>query len=137
MCLVAKHSTVITNYIQAKKAAERIVGPVGHYHYMSPPARCSPIGVIPKKRSSKWCLIVVLSTPEDCSVNDGINKEIFSLHYMGIDKAIAIVHQLGKDCLLVELDLKNTYRILPAHPDNIHLLAIKWLNLVLLDTVLP
>ena len=103
----AEHPTIITDYIQTEQAAGRIVGPVGHLRHMHPPAHCSPIGVIPKKRSSKWRLIVDLSAPEGRSVNDGINKEICSLHYAGIDEAIAIVQRLGKGCLLAKLDLKK------------------------------
>ena len=46
----------------------------------------SPFGVIPKKSNPhKWSLIVDISSPEDHSVNDGISKELASLHYVTVD----------------------------------------------------
>ena len=51
---------------------------------------CSPFGVIPKKhRPDAWRLIVDLSHTENDSVNDGINKELYSLSYVPLGDVIA------------------------------------------------
>ena len=49
-----------------------------------PQVQVSPFGVIPKSEQGKWRLILDLSAPEGCSVNDGIRKDI-SLLYMSVD----------------------------------------------------
>ena len=62
----------------------------------------SGVGVVPKK-SGKLRLIHHLSSPSGRSVNDGIPKADFSLHYVTIDNAISAIlaapiesrHQVG------------------------------------------
>ena len=46
----------------------------------------SPLGIIPKKnKPGKWRLIMDLSSPEGESMNDGIDKNLLSLHYTSVD----------------------------------------------------
>ena len=56
---------------------------------------------------------------------------------MGVDKAIAIIKNLGRGCLLAKFDLKNVYRSVPVHLQDRHLLAITWNGNTFIDTVLP
>ena len=132
----SEHPAVIRDYIHSERAAGRIVGPV--QGPQSVLVHTSPIGVIPKKHStSKWRLIVDLSSPTSCSVNDGIDRPLCSLQYAGVDEAISIVQRLGRGCILAKLDLKNTYRIVPVHPDDRHVLGLSWEHQVFLEAALP
>ena len=76
-----------------------------------PDAHVSRFGVIPKKSSGKWRLIVDLSHPQGSSVNDAIPKELCSLTYITIDTAIKHILTLGPGTLLAKLDIKNAFRI--------------------------
>lgn len=61
ICSASEHPSIIEDYIQGEQAAGRIVGP------LLPGGRSihiNPIGVIPKKHSAKWRLIVDLSSPQ-------------------------------------------------------------------------
>lgn len=71
-----EHPEVVSEYLQREKAMDRMVTipaevlPYIHCHI-------SPFGVIPKKsKPGHWRLIVDLSSPENASVNDGIDKDM-------------------------------------------------------------
>ena len=98
----------------------------------------SPFGVILKRnRPGKWRLIINLSVPEGSSVNDAISTELSSVCYASIDDAIAFIRELGKGYLLAKLDLMEAYRVMPVHPTDQHLLAIKWGSVVYINRALP
>jgi hypothetical protein len=40
-----------------------------------------------------------LSAPAETSINDGINKEVFTLHYSTIDGAVRMINKLGRNAL--------------------------------------
>ena len=56
--------------------------------------------VIPKSTPGGWRLILDLSFPWQHSVNDGIAKELCSLHYPTVDEAIGHILKLGKGALI-------------------------------------
>ena len=64
-----------------------------------------PLGLVPKKNSSKWRTIFHLSYPKssDHSVNANISAEEYSLQYVRIDDAIRILLKLGPNCLWLKL----------------------------------
>ena len=93
----------------------------------------SPFGVIPKK-NNKWRLILNLSSPDGHSVNDGVQKKLASLSYMSV---IAEVLKKGRGTELAKLDVKHTYRNIPVHPKDRHLLGMFWEGEMLVDMVLP
>ena len=70
-----------------------------------PHVQVSPFGVIPKSEPGKWRLILDLSAPEGCSVNDGISKESCSLSYMSVDDVAARVVKMGRGSLMAKFDL--------------------------------
>ena len=49
------------------------------------------------------------------SANDGIPKEYTAVSYAGIEDAIALIKQLGHDCLMTKTDVKSAFRILLFH----------------------
>lgn len=116
--------------------AGRVAGP-----FKLPPLpqlHVSPFGVIPKSHQpGKWRLILDLSSPHGHSVNDGIPKDPFSLHYITVDDAIKALVELGPGALMAKFDVQAAYRNLAIHPDDRYLLGMKWKDAYYVDLVLP
>ena len=55
-------------------------------------------------------MIMHLSAPQDRSINDGIAKENFTLHYSTIDDAVRMIHGLGNKVPLAKIDIKSAFR---------------------------
>ena len=119
---------------QRSQIAAYIAGP-----FDSPPIanlQCSGVGVIPKKTGG--CrMIMHLSAPRDHSINDGILKEDFSLHYSTIDDAVQMIHQLGSNTLLAKIDIKSAFRTIPVRVEDQELLGINWRDKFYVDCCLP
>ena len=135
MCSIAEHGDVVEEYLQKELAAGRILGPYTTDQF--PDVHVSPFGVIPKSDPGKWRLIVDLSAPKGRSVNDSISKELCSLSYLSVDQVAAKVIKMGVGSLLAKFDLQAAYRNVPVHPDDRHLLGLRWGENVFLDTALP
>ena len=98
----------------------------------------SPLGIIPKKnKPGKWRMIVDLSAPKGCSVNDGISPELSSLSYPSIDHLASLITSKGKGAWLVKADIKEAYRMIPVHPEDQHLLGLAWQGTAYIDKRLP
>jgi len=124
--------------ILAEIEAGRLLGP-----FDSPPfvnLQCSPIGVVEKKYSEnnikKFRTIYHLSYPYDDAINDYICKDDYSLNYVTIDDAVAIVQKLGRNCLMAKTDIKSAFRVIPIHPDDHELLGVYWDKKYYYDTCL-
>ncbi len=90
--------------------------------YVVPRIHC-PFGVIPKKaKPGHWCLIVNLSSPENASVNDGIDKDMCSTSYITTDSVVDRILQVGRGALLAKVD-QQAYRIVPV---DRRLLGVQW-----------
>ena len=99
---------------------------------------CSPTGLVPKGRESgQWRMIVDLSFPCGGSVNDGIPREPCSLRYASVDEALQFITKLGCNTLLLKIDLKSAYRMVPVHLGDRRLLGISWEGEVYVDQALP
>ena len=66
-----------------------------------------------------------------------MQKELSSVTYASLDRAVILAQALGKDCLLAKLDLEEAYRAVPVHPSDQRLLAIRWDGVTYLDRALP
>ena len=98
----------------------------------------SSFGVTPKKgQPAKWCLIVDLSSPQGSSVNDGINPDEFSRHYIKLDQIISMVLKHGPGALMAKFDVEAAYRNIAGHPDDQYLLGMKWRGQFFVDLALP
>ena len=70
----------------------------------------SPLEIIPKKnKPGKWRLIVDLSSPEGENMNNGIDKNLSSLHYTSMDHLSALILVTGRGAWLVKADIKEAY----------------------------
>ena len=78
-----------------------------------------------------------LSLPEGSSVNDGINPDDFTLHYITVDQIISLVSQFGRGALMAKFHIESTYRNVPVHPLDRYLLGKQWCNQCNVDLALP
>ena len=78
-----------------------------------------------------------LLRPKGHSVNDSLLHQHTHLAYASVEDAAHIMHHLGQGALLVKLDVKDAYRIVPIHPYDCRFLGIQWKNNVYVDCQLP
>ena len=130
------HPEVVQKYLQDERQKGRVLGPFDLGEL--PGLHVSKFGVIPKSNQpGKWRLILDLSSPNGCSVNDGIEKEVCSLQYVKIDEVVEAILELGCGTELAKIDIKSTYRIVPVHPEDRPLLGMKWQDRIYVDATLP
>ena len=106
--------------------------PFKHFHI-------SPLGLVPKKHSNKWCTIFHLSYPKTSSTSiiANIPIENYTLQYLIIDNAIHLLLSLGKGAFMSKTDIQSAFRIILIHPHDWELLCMQWKGLYFFDTVLP
>jgi hypothetical protein len=132
----AEHPSVVQAYIDSEVGASRLAGPYPIHSISN--LMVSRFGVIPKHhKPGKWRLVVDLSSPDGFSVNDGIAAPDCSMIYSSLDDAARFILLAGKGALLAKIDIANAFRIIPVHPDDRHLLGMRWKNSVYVDTRLP
>ena len=111
-----KNPQVIQDYLDTELKEGRIIGPLDPEEY--PFIHTNRFGVIPKSTPGKWRLIVDLSSPEGGSVNDGIRDSWCSLSYVSVTDAIRGITLYGRGALMIKVDIRNAYRVVPIHPDD-------------------
>ena len=131
----ADHPEVIREYIAKECSEGCILGPFDPN--LLPEVQISRFGVIPKRNSSSWRLVLDLSSPEGWSVNDGIDPDLCSLSYVSIEDAARAIVESGPGSKLAKIDIKNAYRIVPGHPEDRLLLGMVWDEGLYVDAVLP
>ena len=82
-------------------------------------------------------MITDLSFPPRCSINDGINPSMTTVPYITVNQIASKITQLGPGTLMAKADIKEVYRIVPIHPDDKHLLGVKWDDKLFIDLALP
>ena len=78
-----------------------------------------------------------LSAPPDSSINDGIDKEEFTLRYTTIDDVVQMINWLGSSSLLANIDIKSAFHTLPVRVEDRELLGIHWRQKYYVDCCLP
>ena len=136
MASACQNPDVIDNYVYREISLHRFLGPKDPS--LAGQIQINRFGVIPKKHQpGTWRLITDLSFPSGSSVNDGIEPELCSLRYTSIDDATRLILSKGYGAQLAKLDIENAYRLVPIHPDDRHLLGMKWKGNPYMDTALP
>ena len=103
-----------------------------------PELHISRSGVIPKNNQpGQWRLILDLSSQEGHSVNDGIPKPLFSVHYVTVDSFIEGIMARGRGTLMAKFDVASAYRNVAIHPQGRSLLGMRWRGKYYLDMALP
>ena len=85
----------------------------------------------------KWRLIVDLSSPGGASINTWIKLELCSLRYLHLVQVVQEIRKLGREAQMPKMDTKSAYRMVPVHPGDRPLLAVKWVGQTFFDTRLP
>ena len=116
--------------LQQEVAKGYMIGPFSSSPYSV--YRVSPLGVAEHKYSKKKRLIVDLSAPHESSehpsINDFINKEDYSLSYVRIDDAIALLKKLGHKSEMCKTDITDAFRLIPIKTSLWRLYGVKWEN---------
>ena len=132
----AQHPSVVDQYLANKVSLGWVAGPFTTKPF--PNLHVSSFGVIPKRgQPRKWHLIMGLSSPGRASVNDGIDPDKFTLHYITLDQVIRLVSKLGPRALTARFDVEAAYRNVPVHPSYHVLLGMKWRDQFYVDLVFP
>ena len=120
----SQYTEILTQYITEEIASGKLkMVPVTH----SDQIHISPMDIIPKPHQpGRYRLIVDLSSPQNFSINDGIQSSLCSLVYTSVGQAAELVRECGKGALVAKLDLKSAYRMVPVHPADQHLLGLEW-----------
>lgn len=127
------HPEVIDQYLGKESALGRTLGPF-LASFSLPELQINYFGVIPKRQPGKWCLITNLSFPKGGSENDGIDC---SLTYTTVDHVADVAVRLGTGALLAKVDIESAYRLIPVHPDDCPLQAVRWCDQNFVDPMLP
>ena len=131
-----QHKQVVNEYLENELHDNRIFGPFQKADAKG--IHINRFGVIPKHhQSDKLRLIVDLSFLNGRIVNDRILKTLCSLSYNTVDTAIDEICRVGPNCLLAKIDVKSTFRLLPVHHADQHLLGMEWKKLSYVDNCLP
>jgi hypothetical protein len=123
-----KQPDVVTQLLDKELQRGYVIGP-----FATPPFkvfRISPLGVAEHKYSKKQRLIVDLSAPHDSaehsSLNDLIDKESYSVSYVTIDDAIAIIKRLGQGSMLTKTDVVDAFKQVPIKRDLWPFHGVEW-----------
>ena len=137
MGLALLHTKVVTDYLKKELSLGRMLGP-------SPPGFSTPelhinrFGIIPKgHETGRWRLITDLSFPPERSVNDGVDAVLCSLVYTSVDRVAEVAAFLGPGALLAKVDIESAYRLIPVHPEDRPLQAMRWNDQIYIDPMLP
>ena len=130
------HPEVITDYLRKELTLGRLLGPFPG-SLVLPNLHINRFGVIPKGHNTgKWRLITDLSFPPGQSVNDGIDPSLCSLAYTTVDQVEEVVARLGTAALLAKVDIESACRLIPVHPQDRLLLAVRWEGQVFINPML-
>ena len=110
-----EHPSVVDKYLAPELSSGRVAG-----LFASPPfplLQVSSFGVISSMdQPGKWRLIVDLCSPGGASVNNGINPDEFTLHYMTVDQVFRMVSQFGQGAVMSKFDVEAAIGTLHFHP---------------------
>ena len=76
-----------------------------------------PIGLVPKKHSNKFRTIFHLSYPKSgtSSINYFVEKDDFSLQYITIDNAIAVIQEFGRGYYIGKTDIESAFCLIQVN----------------------
>ena len=126
---------IVQEKINKEVTEGRVAGPFSERPFDN--LRLSPIGLVPKKTPGEYRLIHHLSYPRGFSVNDFIDPQLASVQYTSFDEAIFMLQDLGQNCKLFKMDLKNAFRLLPVDKNEYPLLGFKFRDKFYIDKAVP
>ena len=132
-----QYPTAVQEYLDKEKSLGAMLGPVNRVNY--PGFHCSPLLTRPKD-IDKRRVILNLSYPHGCSLNDNVDKlyfdgKRFALKFPSIDD---IVHEFSKysiEVLISKIHISRAFRNLRVDPADAIKFGIKWKDAFFLDVV--
>ena len=116
---------VISSFLESETAAGRVLGSVEPD--ITAHVQVNRFGLVPKgHQPGKWRLIVDLSFSRGHSVNDGIEPELYTLHYTSVDEACRQVVARDQGTVLAKFHVEGAFWTVPVHPDDRWLLGMRW-----------
>ena len=58
------------------------------------------------------------------------------MHYVSVDTAVKWVVELGPGAMMAKVDIQHAYRNVPVHPEDRHLLGVRWKGKAIVDKAL-
>ena len=130
------HPDMISGFLSSMLRAGRVLGPIELE--VAATVQVNRFGLVPKgHQPGKWRLIVDLSFPRGCSVNDATELEVCSLHYTLVDETCERVVAMGRGTVLAKFDVQGAFRTIPVHLNDTRLLGMHWEGRIHVDKALP
>ena len=64
--------------------------------------------------------------PDECSINDFIDRADSAVSYETLDTIIFLIQKVGLNALITRADIEEVFRLIPIHPDYYNLLGLIW-----------
>lgn len=106
-----------------------LIGPFQDRPLVSPGVYLSHVNALTLHKKDKYRLCIDLSGDLKGTVNFFISAEDSSVDFSTIDDVVDSTILCGSGALIAKLDLKDAYKILPVHRDDVPLLGIRWRRL--------
>lgn len=133
-------SDEINSYLEKESKNDSILGPFKSNPFVGN-LIISPLNSVPKKDTSERRVILDLSFPRNCSINDFIYKNEYlgqktEIFFPKVDDFIELIKKKGRGCLLFKKDLRRAYRQLSIDPHDYNLVSFVWGKHIFCDLVL-
>ena len=130
-----QYPTAVQDYLDKEKSLGAMLGPVSRVNY--PGFHCSPLLTRPKD-TDKRRVILNLSYPHGCSLNDNVDKlhfdgKKFVLKFPSIDDIVHEVSKYSTEVLISKIDISRAFRNLRVDPADAIKFGIKWKDAFFLD----
>ena len=73
-------------------------------------------------------VILNMSAPKGCSVNDGIDADLFPAKMSSTQKWLAVLNKAGHGCYIMKMDWSDAYKHIPVAQEDIKLQWFTWLG---------
>lgn len=93
----------------------------------------SLIGLVPKKVAGDFRVKHHLSSPKEFSVNDFIDPKLCSVQYTSFNEAVKMIHDVGRNCKLFKMNLKNAFRNLPVKFSDVEFLSFNFWTIIVIN----
>ena len=129
------HPRAVEEYLLSEKAKGAILGPFKHIQEEG--FHCSPLLTRPKD-TDKRRVILNLSHPQGCSVNDFVDRDKFdgsefALKLPTIENIAEDIRNTHDDPVMIKVDVARAFRNLRVDPADSLKFGIKWENVYYLD----
>jgi hypothetical protein len=128
----SSYPQAIEDYLVEEVLAGRVEGPFARRP--DDLVRIVPMGSVPKDEHKRR-VILNYSAPEGASVNEEIEKLECQLDHF--DRVMAMMGELPPDTMMIKIDVKSAFRLVPVVKEDRALLGMEWKGVFYRDNCLP